>query len=371
MWFADTESALIAARAAESNARLALAGAVIAALVSVVVAFINQRSNSKTQLALKDLELKNSEKLAKLNAALGKRKSEEDARRDYDYEARKRLYRQAEPLLFRLAEGSENALHRIFSLARTARNGNLGQGRSNWFQSPGYYMASTIYNLMVPIVVFRLLQNQLTFVDLTVDQRINNQYLTAKLLYISFTEDFVLAGLEPRMHYRPFAGNWEELREQQPEEYWRQGVTLGRLDAAIEGMIHRLPDNTERCMTFGEFETAFYKDLEEKGAGSCFAPFIDVFSYFHPAKRPILWRILVVQAHLHATLMQQFAHHGATSFLTAIPNDFAGSDLAKLDWRTPQDQLDESLITEPVSVARSYIGQRLPNEINNSAVVQS
>jgi hypothetical protein len=245
MWLADTESALIAAAAARNTAKLALAGAGISAVFSLAVALLNLRGNRKLQRELKDLELtnsqklkdlelKNNEKLAKLNAALGKRKSEEDARRDYDYEARKRLYRECEPLLFRLAEGSENALHRIFSLARTARNGDLDQDRS-WLNGPGYYMASTIYNLMVPIVIFRLLQNRLTLVDLTVDQRISNQYLTAKLLYITFTEDFVLAKFEPELHYQPFVAAWEKRRAEEPRRYWRQGLTLGRLDAAIEG----------------------------------------------------------------------------------------------------------------------------------------
>ena len=112
-------------------------------------------------------------------------------------------------------------------------------------------------------------------------------------------------------------------------------------------------------MWLAQTESAFYNDLKEKGEESCFAPFIDVFSYFHPHNRPILWRILVVQAHLHARLMQLFVHHGAKSFLTSVPNDFAGSDLVKLDWRSPQQQLEESLIIEPVRVAQSYIGERL------------
>ena len=355
MWLEQTESALIAARAAESNAKLALAGSIFAAVVSLLVAWFNQRSNAKTQ-----------EKLARLNAALGKRKSEEDARRDYDYEARKRLYRECEPLLFRLAEGSENALHRIFSLARTARNGNLPQDSSTWLDGPGYYMASTIYHLMVPMVNFRLLQNRLTLVDLTVDQRISNQYLTAKLLYISFTEDFVLARFTPNLSYDPFVANELKMRQKQPEHYWRQGLTLGHLDVAIEAMIQRSQGNTDRCMTFGEFETAFEEDFQVNGGASPFAAFVDLFLYFHPHKRPILWRILVVQAHLHARLMQLFVHHGAKSFLTSVPNDFAGGDLAKLDWRTPQEQLDESLITEPVRVAQSYIGERLLIEADSA-----
>src|SRR5215218_7940770 len=139
MLLADTESAIIAAEAARRTAQFALVGTGVTALISIVVAFYTQWSAKKTQRELKQLELGNNEELAKLNATLGKRKSEDDARRDYDYEARKRLYKECEPLLFRLAEASENGLHRIFSLARTARMGDLGPQRPNWLQSPGYY----------------------------------------------------------------------------------------------------------------------------------------------------------------------------------------------------------------------------------------
>jgi hypothetical protein len=177
---------LVAAETAKKTALIALLGSGLAALATIVVAYITQRGARRNQRELKQLELKNAEAMAELtersqrdlkelerqNAeavarltdALGEGKSERDARRDYDYEARKRLYKEAEPLLFRLSEASEAALHRIFSLARTARNGDLGS-EGNWLDSPEYFMASTIYTLLVPAVVFRLLQDRLTLVD--------------------------------------------------------------------------------------------------------------------------------------------------------------------------------------------------------------
>ena len=247
---------------------------------------------------------------------------------------------------------------RIFSLARTARKGDLGPNRPNWFQSPGYYMASTVYHLLVPLVVFRLLQNKLTLVDLTVDQRMSNQYLIAKWLYISFTEDFALAEMTPELGYKPFENDWEVKRDETPEKYWRQGLTLGRLDVAVEGMIKRMPDGLERCMSFGEFETAFVEDL--KSNGITFGAIVDIFLYFHPAQRPILWRILVIQAHLHAKLMEAFMQHGATGFVTAVPADFAGADSVKLDWRHADEQQNESAVLKPVQLARDYLLTRLP-----------
>lgn len=354
MLFSDIESALIAAEAARRTAQFAFIGACISALISLIVAILAQQNSKK----LKKIELKNSETLVRLNATLSERKSEQDARRDYDYEARKRLYKECEPLLFRLAEASENALHRVFSLARTARKGDFGPRRYNWFQSPGYYMISTIYHLIVPLAIFRLLQNKLTLVDLTVDQRISNQYLIAKHLYISFTEDFVLAEIDPTLEYAPFENGWEQKRVTMPAKYWRQGVTFGKLDKAVEGMIKQMPDGLERCMSFGEFETAFHEDL--KNDKNIFGAFIDICLNFHPSQRPILWRILIIQAHLHAKLMETFVQHGATGFVTAIPSNFASTDLEKLDWRHPDEPQNESIILEPINVARIYLQKRLP-----------
>lgn len=357
MLFSGTESAVIAAEAARRTAQFALIGTCLTALITLIVAFLTQRSNKKTQRELKELELTNGEALAKLNAALGERKSEEDARRDYDYEARKRLYREAEPLLFRLSEASESALHRIFSLARTARNGDLGPEQPSWLQQPGYYMASTMYNLLAPAVIFRLLQDRLTLVDLTVDRRISNHYLLAKSLYISFTDDFVLAQIQPALEYNPFIDDWQEERYRQPEKHWRQGLPLGRLDAAIETMVKPMQDGPGRCMSFGEFEAAFYQDL--KSEESKFAIFADIFLEFHPARRPILWRILVVQAHLHAALMGAFMERGTTGFVTDVPADFLAKDKGRIDWRSPSDSLEENVILEPVYVARAYLHKGL------------
>ena len=299
---------------------------------------------------------------AALSSAVNESSAENKARRDYEYEARKRLYRECEPYLFRLAEASEHALHRIFSISRTARNGDLGPYKSSWLQSPGYYMSSTIYNLLSPLVVFRLLQEKITFVDLTVDQRINDLYLIAKWLKISFTEDFVMANEGKSYTYKPYEKEWQVKRTQQPQIYWRQGVTLGRLDVAIEGMIKSMKDGTEGCMNFGEFESIFYKDLDNHAP--TFGALVDVFLNFHPEQRPVLWRILVLQAHLHAKLMRKFIEDGASSFFTDVPIDFK-SDWSKLDWGHNRDSQSSDIIIEPILTANNYLRRRLPHIVQN------
>src|ERR1700688_1501373 len=50
---------------------------------------------------------------------------ETDARREYEYEARKRLYEECEPLIFQTLESAEVARRRVRSIARKSCNGTL------------------------------------------------------------------------------------------------------------------------------------------------------------------------------------------------------------------------------------------------------
>ena len=125
---------------------------------------------------------------------------EEKALRDYQYEARKRLYEEFEPLLFQFNELSESALRRILAFVREAKEGNLVP----WLSSiDGYYMKNTIYRLLAPLAVFRLMQNRLTLFDLNLDTCIKVQYLLIKALYHTFSNDFKLAKSEPCLPYDP------------------------------------------------------------------------------------------------------------------------------------------------------------------------
>jgi hypothetical protein len=264
--------------------------AIVAALSSLVVAGISYLSARK-----------NTHDLESLKADLAEKQAEKNARRDYEYEARKRLYQQYEPLLFQLVELSESALGRISGFARSARQNNLGPDHPGWL-TPGnyyydYYMASTIYRLLAPFAIIKLIQRLLTLVDLTVDPHINNQYSLAKWLYLSFTEDFALARRTPELEYDPNDEEWREKRERNPKKYYRQGVFAGVLDNAVETLIVSDSNGIMRCMSFGEFERIYKGDTK-------FDAFIELFQNFHPKMRPVLWRILIDQAHIYKALLR-------------------------------------------------------------------
>src|SRR3954453_17928998 len=87
---------------------------------------------------------KNQHDLERLRADLDEKRRERDALRDYEYEARKRLYHECGPVLLQLMELSESGLRRVAGLARTAAQGNLGPDDTSWLADRlSYYHLST------------------------------------------------------------------------------------------------------------------------------------------------------------------------------------------------------------------------------------
>jgi hypothetical protein len=339
--------------------------------LEILKAALTSDNNLKLELLKAELLEKNNQKLEILKAQLAvsneETTGENKARRDYVYEARKRLYQEVDPLLFQLTELSENALHRIYSLARTARKGKL-EPPASWLSHSGYYMTSTMYNLLVPLVIVRLIQRRLTVIDLTVDPYINSLYLLSRWISYSFTDDFEFArgGVSENesykeqleLEYRPHDSNWFTEREHTPAVYWRQGLPIGILDKAIDSLIVRETDKVLRYMNFGEFENEFRKDSEVK---EHFQPVHDIFLNFHPKSRPVLWRMLVTQAHLYKAIISSRAVKTLVSGQEFHPLMLISNEERwMLDWRQfPEDAEDELVLHQPFEVAHNYLQAHL------------
>jgi hypothetical protein len=284
---------------AEWGARTAIAIAVIAAVGSLIATIVGQILARRT-----------SRELAERTTKLEQEGKERDARRDYEYEAKKRLYEECEPLLFQTVELVENARDRIASIARSCRSRDLEADGSGWLaQPPGYYFTSTAFQLLAPITSFKIVQRRLTVIDLSLEPQIREQYEILKLLFLSFTRDFDLAGREPVLRYDPDRADPDEphrvrLLSEEPAVFGRQGLYRGTLDVVVDALIRTVGQTsedgkggTERCKTFGEFLAEF------EAAGSPvdrIRPELDeLFVGFHPQRRPVLWRVLVAQALLY------------------------------------------------------------------------
>lgn len=312
------------------------------------------------------------EAMERLRDGLATNQKEQDARRDYEYEARKRLYEECEPLLFQLVELSGNAVRRIRSLARSAGKGALEPG-SGWLSSDGHYMTSTIYRLFAPLVAYRLIQRRLTLIDLTLDPYIAEQYRLAKCLYLAVTDDFSLAALEPAFDYSPDEDPPPDAPADAAARYRRQGLFEGVLDNVVEQLIVDERDRPVRCKTFGEF-TAEYADVASS-LRRAFEPVHHLLTDFHPRTRPVTWRVLCAQYLIYKVLLRaRTTPHAAIGANLEASLAFTDRDVSDLDWRKGADEAARAkqgslgdAVRGPLAAARERVLKRFEEITKASA----
>lgn len=296
------------------------------------------------------------------------KKAESDARRDYEYEAKKQLYKECEPILFEFTELSESALRRIYALAKNARDGNLGPNRY-WLSTDHYFIRSTIYRLIAPLAAFKLLQNKLTSIDLKLDYSINMQYIIAKILYYTFSSSPDLAKSNPVILYDhdqigqdfEYLADYDKkkIREKHPDKYFIQGLKVGNLDILSEALI---VDSVKepRIKSFGEFEVEFLKDEENNLFKENFETLVSIFSFFHPKTRPVIWRVLITQAYLYKAIMNvRNTQNLSLSNFDDLKNYF---DIEKTkincEWRQSEEEVSDEEFNNHFKAAEEFLRNR-------------
>lgn len=295
------------------------------------------------------------EQLERLKSKLLDWQAERNAQRDYRYEAMKRLYTDLQPLLFQLAELCDSAYLHTRGLARTARMGKLGAGPESWVNDPNddYYLLSTVYRVLVPVAVIDLMRRRLTFVDLTVDQDLAEHYRFARALAGSWNSGHDIASKDPGLEYRADDDDAPSRSAQQPDVYGRQHLYAGEVDAVVSSLVIADPDGRLRPRTYGEFEEEHRKaDTRDR-----VAPAVALFSAFHPRTHPVLWRMLVVNAHLYRAIAQTF---GEASGVVAPTQALPPEERSKFDWREPGSAVtEEEAVDRPFRCALAYLNDVL------------
>ncbi len=322
-----------AQNAPAANPNAVVAAAIIAATASIVCALLsfaalifnefrrraNDRKiaafNAELQEKLVGLKRRSDEEIARLTAAIKLQsdlqlaafsKSEEErlsaasARRAYEYDARRRLYQECEPLLFQLSQNAGVAIGRVISLAREAREGRLVastgalSGELMEDSGRGYYIRSTLFQLLAPLAIAYLLRTQLTHRDLTLDPWVKRAFALSDASYRAFTRDFQFAALDPAIpDYRNRADSSAN------SGVIKQGVFLGRLDNLMEALID-VEGEKRRIITFGQFEKTLA--LPNSTLLRALAPLTKIIANFHPGTHPVFWRILCAEYFLFRAL---------------------------------------------------------------------
>jgi hypothetical protein len=334
------------------RALVAAAAAIVVAVFSAIVSLVSARRAARVR---GDLE--------RLKHSLGEQAAERDARRDYEYDARKRLYSEVEPVLFQLYESLEEAHYRVRSLARTARDGKLGWGNTSWVHGPGYYLHSTMYKLILPAVQFRLMQRRVTFVDLNLDESIRLRYQLLKLYARSFTDDFVLAAISPQLPYEPNNKDWRSLRATEPAIYWRQALTVGSLEKIADALVIQGGEKPARAMFFGEFDRLV---AAAESVGEGVHGLRSLLTGFSPGTRPVLARILIAQACMAQLILSTYDQRTTAAQLQdRLKGIVSAIEKGKtLEWKDGQR-------SEELQVAQQYWSERLEWVVSPSAWIES
>jgi hypothetical protein len=321
--------------------------AIIVAGMSLIVAVFSTVATFRTQ-----------KRLSTLNDRLQEQRAERDARRDYEYESKKRLYGECEPVLFQALELAETARRRVISLARTARNRDLSPDGSGWLADPGYYFRSTVFYLLAPATSYKILQRRLTAFDLTLDPNLQFQYELLKLVFSSYTFDHDLSKENPSLRYNPDEADpenpgRERLLQESPQVHRRQGLYLGIVDQIADALVTKT-DDVYRCKSLGEFWLEF--DDQKSKLGRLSGEITELFRGFHPLLTPVLWRVLVAQYLLFGALLQprHLQMRGKNNLLLILPKPDT-SDTEALDWRTSARQASDSAVAAPLLAAHSYL----------------
>jgi len=318
----------------------------IAAGASIIVSFVSLGAAAWTSIRAR----RTARDLAVLQHRLDEEQDAAKARRDYEYEARKRLYAELYPLAYQLQQAARHARHRIMNLALAARIGALAEGPDNWLTGRDpYYFTSVVHNLVAPLAIHELITRKLTLLDLTLDPDLQRQHLIAGRAYEALRSDFNLT--DPR--YPPIVFGSPAARYAPPEDppaalppepeqrsACRQGLYSGQISQAVDAML-TTDGPTTRTTTYAEFAKALggadLRTADEPWgqAGEmkrALRPVADIFRAFHPACRPVTWRILLAQAACYRALAAAETAGGTFANILRAARFAAAEDRAPFDW---------------------------------------
>jgi hypothetical protein len=340
---------------------------VIGAGVSAIALILTVYWKSQTDKDIADKKAQTDKSIAELRVAQESEIAQDKARRDYEYEARKRLYKEYEPLRFQLVEYSENALHHIRDIAENTRKGGLESDAWPKFRKRDY-LKETVYKLLLPCTIYKLMTKRLTLVDLQLDCLLRAHYVLARAVYFSFRDDFLFAKLM-RHTYDPYVEDWREKRRQNPQRYRRQGFLGGALDNALNALIVHESKEAYSIISFDRFEKQFNREwpqLEQEEVSSNLAVPMDMFNEFHPDTRPIMWCTLVTHALIYRCILETYEEKilDGNEVLGVLVSNVE-KERPNLAYRPDKGCVDDTSkeIPDPLRIASEYFDCRVRQDL--------
>jgi hypothetical protein len=325
----------------------------LVAIIPIIITVLFQRRNEHTRIKferdLSNIQQKNAIEIKSLEDKLSLRKKIRDSRIDYEYEAKKRLYNKFEPLLFLLNEYSESAINRIEDLARESRDMKKIPGKESYFKSD-YFLSNTIYKLLLPLVIFKLMQKNLTLYDLKLVPAIEVQYTILKQIYFSFSSDIRISDFEPKIDYEPYPKPTDEQIKANPTKFKKQGIPIGEMDIILESFI-KVDTKGTGVISYGELIQNFFKNKKHDE----FNNLVKMFERFDPDVQPVTWRILLVQYILYKSIHRSYnlPKNQRKNIKVILP--VTAVDKQKLNWFDDENDLSNPILSETMKAVENFV----------------
>jgi hypothetical protein len=189
------------------------------------------------------------------------------AGREYEWDARKRLYTAIGPLRFQLLLACRDLAGRIQG---------YGLGRRYDLRQDAYYGRSSLFRILRPLCLGELIERQIAYADFAVDSGAVDLLRFKKSAFAAFSGGSLVEG-------HPDA-NWNNQIQHVFFDY------LSR--CANELIVDE--ESVSRTMRFHEFEAR----LGEPDGADRFLPFPKILTGMTPESKPLFWVRLVAYGHL-------------------------------------------------------------------------
>lgn len=333
----------------------AVATIVSASITGILAVFLKKRADMQTE---------------KLRAELSDRSTLTTARVDYEYEARKRLYKEVEPMLFLAHRAVSSLSGRLTGMVDRIRDGRIGTDRKSTWMHDAYYQRSTAYRLLLPMVYSKILSQKLSELDFTLDPVIGRKCTALALFQDIFVDQFDLAGVKgSEIPYDPYADGRDEERDESVGRFRSfQGLVRGEVECLLSVMVPAA-DQARQCpIEWYVFE----KELEnnQTAMSKAYVPLRDLLIDFHPSTHPVVWRALL--AFLFLSEFYVGARLIDTSEYDQVISKYSWQ---QFDFRLPGQSWidDDAMVRSHFDAARDYVRNRIISEFKvfASAVTQS
>ena len=250
--------------------------------------------------------------LKRLEAQLGAEGRLQDARTRYEWEARKRLYDEVEPVLFLTGEVMEMTFARIANMAQAAAGGKLGRQEASWLRGPdNYYLLTSVFRVLRPLACLRMMTEKLTRLDFSLDARVQAAYVLGKMYRDVLSGPFDLAAQAPVRAYRYVGpeGAGPYRVDDEPVQHV-QHLYTDELEAIVDTLLVRDKEGRVSLKRYGDFRAELLDPTHETARR--LAPALLLFRGMAPETRPVLWRALLACALLAKVTLDVLAERSGS-----------------------------------------------------------